>query len=420
MNVLMLSSSDIGGGAARSAYRLHQGLQAINVDSQMLVQTKIGDDFRIIAPKGKLSKGLAKIRPVIDNLPLSFYPQCDRKVFAAQWLPNNLNQQIAQINPNIVNLHWVCDGFLPIEAITKIRQPIVWTLHDMWAFTGGCHYSYDCDRYTSNCGTCPQLDSHHDWDLSRWIWKRKHKHWQGLNLYIVTPSKWLAKCAKASSLFENVSIEVIPYGLDLKVYKPIDKLLARQILNLPQNTKLVLFGSLSPTSDQRKGFHLLQPALHRLRDRTDQAQIEVLIFGTSEPKVSLDLGFKSHYLGKLSDDISLSLIYNAADVFVAPSIEDNLPNTVLESIACGLPVVAFDIGGMSDMIDHKANGYLAQPFDIEDLAHGISWILEDCDRYLNLAHQARAKAEREFSQELQAKRYLKLFEEILSSRSSKQ
>ena len=169
--------------------------------------------------------------------------------------------------------------------------------------------------------------------------------------------------------------------------------------------------------DQRKGFHLLQPALHRLRDRTDQAQIEILIFGTSEPKVSLDLGFKSHYLGKLSDDISLSLIYSAADVFVAPSIQDNLPNTVLEAIACGLPVVAFDIGGMSDMIDHKTNGYLAQPFDIEDLAHGISWVLEDSDRYLNLSNQAREKAEREFSQELQANHYLRLFEEILANRS---
>jgi len=417
MNVLIVSSFDMGGGAARSAYRLNQDLQAINVNSQMLVQTKTDDNFRVIISRNKLSKGLAKIRQIIDDLPLKFYPQRKSGIFSTQWLPNNLDWQVAQINPNIINLHWICEGFVSIEMIKQIRQPVVWTLHDMWAFTGGCHYSYDCDRYLNNCGSCPQLQSRHHRDLSRWNWERKHKHWQGLNLNIVTPSKWLAKCAKASSLFENVSIEVIPYGLDLKVYKPIDKLLARQILNLPQDTKLILFGSLSPTSDQRKGFHLLRPALQKLAERTDQAKLEILIFGASEPRVPLDLGFKSHYLGNLSDDISLSLIYSAADVFVAPSIQDNLPNTVLEAIACGLPVVAFDIGGMPDMIDHKTNGYLAQPFDIEDLAHGISWVLEDSDRYLNLSKQAREKAEREFSQELQANRYLRLFEEILANRS---
>jgi glycosyltransferase involved in cell wall biosynthesis len=423
MKVLLLSSSDIGGGAARSAYRLHQGLQDINVDTEMLVQSKSSDDFKVIAQNTKLEKGFAKLRPTIDALPLQFYPQRDRTVFSPQWLPSSLVTKVAQACPEVINLHWICNGFLPIDAVRKFKQPLVWTLHDMWAFTGGCHYSYDCNRYLNSCGTCPQLHSKNEWDLSRWTWQRKKKNWQELNPHIVTPSNWLATCARASSLFASSSIEVIPYGLNLEVYKPIEKQFARRLLNLPSNIKLVLFGAMSATSDRRKGFHLLQPALQKLSQTVSQQQwqdqLEIVIMGASQPITPLDLGFKSRYLGKLSDDLALALVYSAADMFVAPSTQDNLANTVLEAIACGLPVVAFDIGGMSDMIEHRLNGYLAKPFDTDDLAMGISWILEDSDRLQKLSHRAREKAEQEFSQELQAKRYLSLFEAILASRSSK-
>lgn len=410
MKVLLLSSSDMGGGAARSTYRLHQGLQSINVDSQMLVQSKIGDDFRVT----RLKKRLGKLRPIIDALPLQFYRQRDPTVFSTQWLPNSLKTNITQFGPEVINLHWICDGFLSIDNIGKLKQPLVWTLHDMWAFTGGCHYSYDCDRYLYSCGACPQLHSKNEWDLSRWILQRKSKSWQWRNLSIVTPSNWLAQCAKASSLLTNLPIRVIPNGLDLEVYKPIEKLLARRLLNLPQNIKLILFGAISATSDKRKGFHLLQPALQRLGQTQWQYQLEIVIMGASQPASPLEMGFKTHYLGKLSDDVALNLAYSAADVFVAPSTQDNLPNTVLEAIACGLPVVAFNIGGMSDMIEHLSNGYLAKPFDTEDLAQGINWVLTHNDLLEKLSHRAREKAEQEFSQQLQAKRYLSLFEELTS------
>jgi len=422
MKVLLCSSSDIGGGAARSAYRLHQGLQGLQdlqVDSQILVQTKLSDDFRMLSGSSKLSKGLAKLRPTLDQLPLYRYPKRDRTVFSPQWLPNSLDDLISEADPEIINLHWVCDGFIPIKALRQFKQPLVWTLHDMWAFTGGCHYSYDCDRYQQSCGNCPQLHGQREHDLSRQIWQQKSKYWQDINLRIVTPSHWLAKCAESSALFANLAIEVIPYGLDLGIYKPINRQLARQILNLPLNSKLILFGAMSATSDRRKGLHLLQPALQKLQQSLDTTGIptEILIMGASQPKFPLDFGLSSHYLGKLSDDVTLALVYSAADIFVAPSLQDNLANTVLEAISCGLPVVAFDIGGMSDMITHQHNGYLAKPFDTDDFAQGISWILEDGDRYQKLSYQAREKAEKEFSQELQAKRYLKLFEEILTNRS---
>jgi glycosyltransferase involved in cell wall biosynthesis len=234
-----------------------------------------------------------------------------------------------------------------------------------------------------------------------------------LDLTIVTPSQWLGDSAKASSLFGDRRVEVIPYGLDTEIYRPIEQKTARELLKLPQDKQLVLFLSLNATSDQRKGFHLLQPALQQLSQSGRQDQLELMVVGASVPENPPELGFKAHYLGVLGDDLTLALAYSAADVFVAPSLQDNLPNTVLEAIACGTPCVAFDIGGMPDMIDHQQNGYLAKPFVIEDLTEGIRWVLADSTRLKTLGQNARAKAEQEFALKIQARRYQKLYQEIL-------
>jgi glycosyltransferase involved in cell wall biosynthesis len=401
-----------GAGAARAAYRLHQGLLGLGIDSKMLVQDKRIDDSTVISFPNQVKMG--KYRPSLDSLPLKLYPNRQRKpaVFPLQWLPNTLTSQITTLNPDIINLHWICDGFVPIEALARFNKPIVWTFHDMWAFTGGCCYSGECARYTKSCGTCPQLGSNLAFDLSRWVWWRKAKAWQQLKLTIVTPSKWLAECAKSSSLFQNTPIEVIPNGLDIGIYKPIERQTARSLLKLPQNKQLVLFGTLNLTSYKRKGFHLLQPALKLLSHFEGLREWELVILGASEPKEKLDLGLKIHYLGTLRDDASIALVYAAADVFVAPSIQDNLPNAVMEALACGTPCVAFKIGGMPDLIEHKQNGYLAHPFAIEDLAKGIAWVLEDKQRWQVLSTRAREKVEQEFTLEKQANRYLSLFKEV--------
>lgn len=413
MKSLILSTYDIQGGSARAAYRLHKGLHSIGVASQMLVQTKLSDDETVIAPLTKLNKGIAKLKPTLDGLPLQLHRQRDRAHYSLQWLPDAIAPTVAKIAPDVINLHWLNDGYIQIETIARLKKPIVWTLHDMWAFTGGCHYSQDCDRYTKSCGACPQLHSRRNWDLSHWLWKRKAKAWKHLNLTIVTPSKWLAKCATSSSLFQEHRIEVIPNGLDIDRYKPISRKVARDLLNLPQDKQLILFGAMSATIDRRKGFHLLQLALKKLSESGWQENIELVVFGTSQPSAPLNLGLKPHYLGRLNDDISLALVYAAADVFVAPSIQDNLPNTVMEALACGTPCVAFKVGGMPDMIEHQKNGYLAQTFDSGDLALGIAWVLEDGDRHQQLSRRAREKAEQEFSLELQAQRYLTLFNQVL-------
>jgi glycosyltransferase involved in cell wall biosynthesis len=284
----------------------------------------------------------------------------------------------------------------------------------MWAFTGGCHYSQDCERYTASCGACVQLGSSKDRDLSRWVWQRKAKAWKNLNLTIVALSSWLAKCANSSSLFKAQRVEIIPNGLDIEIYRPINRKVARELLKLPQDKQILVFGSLKATGDKRKGFYLLQPALQELSKSGWKDKLELVIFGASQPENPPEFGFKAHYLGTLSDDLSLALVYSAADVFVVPSTQENLANTVMEAISCGIPCVAFNIGGMPDMIEHQENGYLAQPYKIEDLAQGIVWVLENQERYQKLSHRARKKAEQEFTLEIQAQRYLSLFTEILT------
>ena len=413
MKIVILSTSDIGGGAARAAYRLHKGVQSIGIDSQMVVQTKYSDDRTVIGPQTKLQKGLGIIKPTLDSLPLQLYPPKNNVLFSPAILPNNIATKVTSLDPDIINLHWVAGGFLKPKTLKHFNKPLIWTLHDMWAFTGGCHYDEECARYRESCGKCPVLGSSKNWDLSRWIWKRKHKAWKDLEFIVVTTSRWLGNCAKASSLFHNKQVRVIPSCLDLSIFKPFNKQIARELLSLPQDKKMILFGAMNSTSDKRKGFQHLQSALQEMVNNEYGTEIELIVFGSSEQSNMPNLGLKTHYFGTLHDDISLALLYNTADVLVAPSTQENLANTVMEALACGTPCVAFSIGGMSDMIEHKRTGYLAQPFDAEDLAKGIAWVIEDEERWQVLSHQARQKVEDEFAVESVAQRYAELYKEIL-------
>lgn len=407
MKILHISTSDLDGGAARAAYRLHQGLLRDGVESQMLVRAKISPDKTVIRHKPLL----AQIGSKVDGFPLRFYPKRDRSMFSVQWFPDNIAAQVKKINPDIINLHWTHNGFLRIESLAKLGKPIVWTLHDMWAFTGGCHYNQECDRYKKGCGYCPQLKSNKEKDLSRKLWQRKNKAWKDLNFTIITPSQWMSKCVSQSPLFEHAEIKVIPYSLDTSIYKPIDKLAARQILNLPKNKKLILFGAGSTSTDPRKGFQFLTKALQNLDLERWRDELGLVVFGESQsaaPPVELD----TYYVGRLNDEISLALIYASADIFVAPSMQDNLPNTVLESLACGTPCVAFEIGGMPDMITPYETGYLASPFNIKELSQGIEWVLEDSDRWLRLSDNARKRAVEEFRLDIQSQRYINLYKAL--------
>lgn len=414
MNVLHLCESDVDNGGARAAHRLHQGLRSLGYNSKMLVRAKFGTDSAVIRETSLLTKA----SPPLSGLPLRLYPKRTGGIFSPQWVPDVLASHVKQSNPDIVHIHAICNGYLQIETLRKFRQLIVWTLHDMWPFTGGCHYNESCENYKVSCGACPQLGSDRSQDLSHWIWQRKAKAWKQLNLTLVATTSWMADCARSSSLFRDTRIEVIPLGLDTNKYKPQNQQFAREVLNLPQDKQLVLFGAIGGTRDRRKGFHLLQPALQRLRTAGWKDQIELVIFGSSQPENPSDLGFKAHYVGRLNDDISLALVYSAADVMIVPSVQEAFGQTASESLSCGTPVVAFNATGLKDLVDHQQNGYLAEPFEVEDLAKGIVWVLEDKERHYKLQRQAREKGLRQFASELQAHRYLSLYKELLSKQGS--
>jgi glycosyltransferase involved in cell wall biosynthesis len=415
VNILLLSTFDIEGGAARAAYRLQQGLQQQGLDSQMLVQHQDSDGPQVLSPATRLAQGWATARLSLDALPLKRYAQRQRHLtFSPQWLPDRTAAQVRQLNPDLVNLHWINAGFLQIETLAKLGKPLVWTLHDMWPFTGGCHYSNSCQNYQAACGACPQLGSQQERDLSRSIWTRKQKAWRSLDLTIVALCDWMAEAARSSSLFRHARIERIPNGINPALYRPIDARMARQLLGLPLEKRLVLFGSLKATSDRRKGFHLLQPALQALQQMEDTEEIELVVFGATRPDPAPDFGLKTHYLGSFKDDLTLALIYSAVDLFVLPSTEENLANTILEAMACGTPCVAFQIGGMPNLIAHQQTGYLAKPNDVADLAQGMQWVLADEQRHEQLSDQSRQRVMQEFTLDMQARRYGQLFAELLS------
>lgn len=415
MKVLHLNASDIEGGAHRGVYWLHQALQKAGVQSYMLVASKKSDNYTVTGPQAKLEKGINLLRPTLDALPLKLYPKRDIYVFSPAWLPTprNVQKQINRINPDVINLHWICGGFIRPESFVKFKKPIVWTLRDMWGFTGGCHYSKGCNRYINSCGFCPHLNSNKENDLSRRLWSRKFYAWKDVYIRVVAISHWLAECAGESGLFKNRRIEVIHNALDENRFKPMPKNLVREILGLPQDKKIILFGALRATTDKRKGFQYLKPALEKLVSVGWRNNTELVVFGASKPKNAPDFGMKTTYMGRLYDDITLALIYAAADVTIVPSTEEAFGKTAIESLSCGTPVVSFDSTGLKDIVEHKQNGYRAECFKPDGLANGIHWILQDQNRWQNLSCRARQKVEEEFTFDIQARRYIKLYEDVL-------
>lgn len=412
MKVLIVNTFDIRGGAARAAYRLHRALLDADVDSLMLVQSKSSDDNTVIGSvtKTKVQVIKNKFRPALDALPRLLYVSKTKTLFSPAWVPSSqLVDTIETINPDIVHLHWICGGMVRIEDLSRIKKPIVWSLHDMWAFTGGCHYSGGCSKYKTGCCSCPVLGSKKVNDLSQHIFTRKLESFRQIdNLTVVGLSGWLAECASQSLLFSHNRIVNLPNPIDTTKFAPVEKVRARMALNLPVDKKLILYGAMSATSDPRKGYVKLVKALEILPKNSN---IELLVFGSTRSTNNLDSGFVSHCLGHM-DEASLHLLYCAADVMVVPSLQENLSNVIMESLACGTPVVAFDIGGNGDLIEHEHNGYLAAPLSPVDLAKGINWILTSPD-YEKLSKNAREKVLKYFDSKVVAKRYLDLYKSVL-------
>ena len=422
MKVLHLSTADGNGGAARGAYWMHQSLRQAGVDSWMLVAEKYTSDSTVIGPTGITGsqKVLNGIRQTVEYWPLKQYQNKKPGAFSPAIYPSKIARQVEAIDPDIINLHWVAGGLLRPQDLSKFQQTrtrlLVWTLRDMWPFTGGCHYTEDCLAYQTSCGQCPALGSTKTHDLAYRGWRRKQATWKDIDMTIVPLSEWLADCACKSSLFAHRQIQVISNAIDAEKYRPIDQVIARRLLDLPQNKKLILFGAFSPTADARKGFRYLRAALHHLTEQPSHQQFEAVIFGTDRPTQDLNLKLPTTFLGRLYDDTMLALAYSSADVMVVPSIQDAFGKTSIEAMACGTPVVAFDSTGLKDSVTHQYNGYAAHCFDPVDLANGIAWVTAEDDRWQTLSQNARQTVEAKFTLAHQAEQYKQLYQQLMQAR----
>lgn len=412
MKVLHVNAFDAGGGAARAAMRLHEGLRRHGVDSQFVTVKPGSGEDGVFTPLGKrqILSAFAKRHAAQMIASLQKTPT-NQLIHSLGLFPSGLGRWINASDIDVVNLHWVCAEALSLGEIAQIKKPIVWTMHDMWSFMGAEHYD-DLEhpgRWKAPYTAASRPASYRGLDIDRFVWTRKARLWAGKTFNLVSPSNWLANCARDSALMGNQPCVVIHNPLDTASFGPVDRSQARRMLGLPSDKKLILFGAFGATSDLRKGYDLLIATLREFERLHGGTNTEVMVFGGQKTGEIPGLGIKSHFRGTFHDDLSLRVVYSAADVFVAPSRQDNLPNTVVEAGACGLPTAAFDIGGMSDIVADGVTGRLAPPFDTAALASGIHRLLET-----PIARETvRAAAQSKFSLDATVPGYVSLYERVL-------
>ena len=415
MKILHLSAFDGEGGAARAAGRLHRALLEQKKDSWLGVRRKGETDKNVIqwGGEGNIARLILTLRPYIDALPLFIFRKKMNLPWSIAWLPNKIGRVMHKTSPDIVHVHWIGTGFLSLHNLSQFNTKMVWTLHDVWPFTGGCHIINECTEFRDSCGKCPQLGSKNNYDLSWLGWRRKKHLYKKNQPVFVAPSRWIAEQAKLSNLLSNSRIEIIPNGLDTNVFQPIDKQLARKLLGLPQDKKIIMFGAMSATADPNKGFDKLIKSLSVLKQSHLKDEVELVVFGSSEPVDKINFGFKTTYLGRFHDDISLATVYSAADVMCVPSIQESFGQTATEAMSCGTPVVAFATSGLLDIVEHGVSGYLAKPYDEVDFANGLELLLSDETKLHGMSIEARRKVIESFDILKTTTQYMELYEQIL-------
>lgn len=407
MKVLHLIGGELSGGAARGALALHEALIESGISSRILTNGKdtLGSPYITSVTKSLNGRFLHGLRSRADRLPQFLYPNRNTQAFSTGMFGFPFKSHPLYAWADIIHLHWINGALVSIRDLKGITKPLLWTMRDMWAFTGGCHVALDCVRYEVGCGMCPQLGSLTIGDLSRVVMGMK-KRSIPRDITIVGISNWVSECARKSLLFAGAEIVTISNSISLRefVYQP--RSVARGILGLPIDRRIILAGAERPDV-YWKGFDLLHEALPLLREQ----QPLLLLFGNHNESPIANLGIEYRMLGMIRDREVLRSVYCAADVFVAPSRTESFGKTLVEAMACATPVVAFNATGPQDIVDHKINGYLAQPYSVEDLAYGIRWVLghPDVDQ---LGQQAREKSGR-FSSLLVAKSYIELYQRKL-------
>lgn len=414
MKILIVSYSDSVGGAGRAAYRLHRALVSAGHESRMRVRLKKTDDPTVIGDLDGTTKALTAMRWRLGYALSSLQHSAVPGLNSANWLPSSWSDEINASDADVVNLHWVCGETMSIADIGRIRKPVAWTLHDMWPFCGTEHYTSDDDtaRWIIGYHRSNRSPADKGWDISRWTAKRKAKAWTR-PMHIISPSQWLGDCARKSELFRGWPVHVIPNPLDTETFRPLDRAFSRNVLLLPPDKKIILFGAIGGASEPRKGYRHMSQALRILAGRVNTENYVCVVFGQSRPIDGGDLPFESIWTGHVSDDTTLALLYSAADVMVVPSEQENLPQTATEAQACGCPVVGFRTTGMSDVVQHESTGYLADPFDANDLCAGLQSVIDIDENHRTLMRfNSRRFSVENWSKESTTNKYLATFSHI--------
>lgn len=405
MKVLHISNSV---STQSAAYRLHRALIEQNIDSYIYVKDPSINDKKVIRDNSKLKISFNKLFYFFERRILKYFQENKTEPFNLGLFSTLDYNLIKKINPDIINIHWACGQFVSINDLKFLsKYKLVWTLHDSWGFTGGCHLPYNCLKYEYDCSNCEKIKI--KFDLPKYILNQKYKIYNSIDFAIVTPSKWLSNCCKNSKVLKNKKISTIGNPLNISFFKAVEKNSARNILNLPIEKKIIAFGAVN-IKDKNKGFDYLVNALKLFKEKYDYEDIALLVFGNNDLDLPKEINYEIYYLGYLNDAVSLKLVYSAADVFVLPSKSENLPNVIMEAMACSTTTVAFNVGGIADMVEHKINGYLAKPFDVNDLCYGIDYIFKNKNEEMQI--NARNKIVENYSNDKIAKQYIALYKNL--------
>ncbi len=425
-HVVQVNTYDIRGGAAIAVHRLYAGLKLFNPNVRMLVKFKKStnpDIITVVSSDVTLERKKIFLSDVIhEECIVKNRTAMSNTVFSYPLVGYDFEHSIVLTNADIINLHWI-HNFCSLSSLKKIiglKKPIVWTLHDQWLFTGGCHYTSGCDKYLEECMHCPQLlnDEKH---LPHYFLDKKRELIKEMNPVIVTPSTWLAQVIQGAPVFQNLRVEVIPNSIDTTLYVNTPKNVARKRLNLQIDGFYLLF-NVTNASEKRKGIERLIGALQYCMEdptffnKVRKGEIQLICFG--DPGIwfnEVQIPFIS--LGKIKNESDLSTVYSAANLFLVPSIEDNLPNVVIEAMSCGTPTIAFNVGGMPDMIQNGVNGYIVENGSETAYAKIILDLINTPEHCEELSKNCRTIALNAFSLEVQAKKYMELYHTLLMTKS---
>jgi len=410
MKISHINFSDNIGGASKAAMRICDAMNLVrNIEAELIVSKKELDRSNVIEVSAKKGIFYSSLVRRIESIVSKIFFSLDQPTsFSCH--PSNAANQINALNSDIIHFHWINGGMLSIADIAKINKPKIWTLHDMWPFCATEHYAKNDDWQKGYANK--KNNTSVEYFLNNFIWNKKNLMWDE-PFQIVAPSMWMADCARQSKIFESWPITVIKNPIDTEKWFPSDSLIARESLGLPADVPLVLFGAAGGVNDPRKGFKYIEEAMKILQHGNPDVQLA--IFGNKDSLDSLDsLSYKIHNMGIILDTKKLRNLYSACDVFVLPSLQDNLPNTGVESIACGTPIAAFNLGGVKDIVIHKKTGYLAATPNSEELANGLHWILNH-DNHSELSKNCRQHVLDNFSFSLVANQYTELYKNILDN-----